>query len=164
MAPLIPPLIPIDTLLVPSGPSCNSQVESELSSALNDLVTIGALQSCNRMSIEELCNPCAEQEIVSKNTTDEDIFKAVMEMMEGEQMREKNGGDDGVVDLEETEEARPMHRDVLVASLAIQKYLSDSTEPNARRLKQDLARFSCQVHMEESANMVPTTITQYFSR
>ncbi|KAF8996421.1 hypothetical protein BDQ17DRAFT_1429705 [Cyathus striatus] len=93
------------------------------------------------MGIEELCDPITEQEHMSLETIDDDIFKAVMAMKNREQMWEMNGEDDGEEEAE---------------------YLADNAEPYARQLEHQLASFGREAHLEESQSMVPTTIMQYF--
>jgi len=93
------------------------------------------------------------------NVSDEEIFESVCECQQGEEMMEINGGDntnEEIIDM-------PSHWDALAASLILQWYVADLNDPCACKLKDILAGFGHQVHLQESQDMKPTLITFYFA-
>ncbi|KAF8982224.1 hypothetical protein BDQ17DRAFT_1336975 [Cyathus striatus] len=99
----------------------------------------GSLIECRgvvlyRLTIEELLNQVVEQELVLRHTSDEDIYQAIMDMCNREEMLELNPHDG--------------------KHLKQQLFL----------LEKELAVFGRQTHIEQSHSMVPTKITQFFSR
>ncbi|KAF8988308.1 hypothetical protein BDQ17DRAFT_1219099, partial [Cyathus striatus] len=101
-----------------------------------------------------LLNPVVEQELVSRHTSDEDIYQAIIDMRNREEMLEVNGGDDD--SMEELQEA-------LEAAIILGKYVSDINDTYVQKLEKELAAFGRQTRIEQSHSMVPTKITQFFS-
>jgi hypothetical protein len=77
----------VDSVRVPSYSLINSDVspaqdpithvERQVEEALDSLVSTGALQTSNCMRIENLLNPAAKHTLID-NTTDKDIYKAIV--------------------------------------------------------------------------------------
>ncbi|PBK85242.1 hypothetical protein ARMGADRAFT_1087697 [Armillaria gallica] len=80
--------VPVTSLLNPI-----TRAEKEVEEVLDTFQSTGVLQPHNRMDIEELVNPVEEQKDVDGETTDEDIFDAVMTLRNAEEMMDINGGD-----------------------------------------------------------------------
>ena len=135
--------------------------ENQLKHALDDLVSTGALQTQNRMDIESLLNPANEVPFTNE-TTDEEIFQAVMEAQKAHEEGLINGGDDDIEDNASVE-ARPSHRDVLHAVSTIGNYIESINDPVARQLEGILASFGRQIRLEASRSLVPTYLRDYFS-
>ncbi|GLB34609.1 putative DDE superfamily endonuclease [Lyophyllum shimeji] len=153
------PSIPIASLLN-SKPVDVARAEKDVCDSLDQLEQRGVLQSRNRMNIEELLSPVSEQELVG-DISEEDIFRAVQDARQAEQMMEINGGDDG--DDEGVDE-KPTRKDALTAAFTLQRYIADLNEPFARKLEGILASFGRQTRLEASRAMEPTHITDYFTR
>ena len=87
--PMTVPSIPISSLLHDSPVQTDpvAHVERQVEDALDELVATGALQARNRMDIEALLNPAAE-------TSDEEIYQAVIDSISARENIEINGGDD----------------------------------------------------------------------
>ena len=81
----VPPTIPIFPLICGQNTVQDhvSEAERELINALHELELMGALQPSNRMSIKSLLNPPEESSTMDE-TTDLDIFHAVMETRNGQ--------------------------------------------------------------------------------
>ena len=69
------PLIPISILLDHSSTQLDlvAHAEKQVEAALDDLVTMGALQKTNRMDIDSLLNPVGELDILTE-TSDVEIY------------------------------------------------------------------------------------------
>ncbi|KAJ7932866.1 hypothetical protein B0H13DRAFT_1856847 [Mycena leptocephala] len=99
------------------------------------------------------------EEQVIEDATDEDIFEAVQKIRNGEQDREKNGGDD-----DEEVEPKPSRKEVLQAASTLRKYIADLDDPFARKMEAMLSTFGRETRREEARAMVDTEITDYFTR
>jgi len=114
----------------------------------------------NWMNLDELLNPVLEQQIVDK-ISDEDIFRAVQDMCEAEQMMEVNGGYD---DSDVVRNKKPTRKEALAAALTLRNYVADINQPFARNLEDILTSFGRQTKLEEARAMEPTYITDYFTQ
>ncbi|KAJ7758227.1 hypothetical protein B0H14DRAFT_2404467 [Mycena olivaceomarginata] len=99
------------------------------------------------------------EEQIIEDATDEDIFEAVQKMRNGEEDREKNGGDD-----EEEVEPKPSRKEVLQAASILRQYVADLDDPFARKMEAMLSTFGRETRREEAKTMVDTEITDYFTR
>jgi hypothetical protein len=160
-----PPTVPISSLLnveESGGQDPIVEAERRVEGALDELVSTGALQACNRMDISELLNPMNEEQIVDE-VTDEEICRAVLDAQEAREEAAKNGGDDGLDD-EATLEPYPTRCEVRKAASVINRYIDHVHDPVARKLEAVLASFGRQMRLEESHNKVDTLLTDYFTR
>jgi hypothetical protein len=89
------PSIPISTLIHNAGYEEGpiSHMEQQVNNALDGLVERGALQRCNQIDIEALLNPTDKMEHINE-TTNEEIFKAVMDAHEKRENIDIMGSDD----------------------------------------------------------------------
>jgi hypothetical protein len=117
----VQPAIPISSLINPTAgqrdPIANA--EKRVQSALDDLVSTGALQCDNRMNIEALLNPAAEAQNLDE-TTDEEICQAVQDARKAE-YEATDSGDCGSDD----EVHCPTRREVLQAVSVINSYIDN---------------------------------------
>lgn len=134
--------------------------EATVNRALNSLVVTGALQKKNRMDIESLLNPVGESHVLTE-TSDKDIYKAVMEAVEAREAMEINGGDD--VDEDFPAEPQPSRQDILKASSTISKFIENMDDPIARKLEGLLSSLNMQLRLEEARNLKDTHLTSYFN-
>ena len=153
-APVPTPTIPVSSLLnsAPCDPVAGAEVSVE--QALDALVHRGALQKTNRMDIQSLLNPAIEAELVPE-ISDLEIFDAVRETQED--------GDAGEGDNEVVLDC-PTRREVLQAAAVLTRYAGTLDNALARKVEDVLASFSRQLRLDSHSNMVPTSITDYFSR
>ena len=100
--------------------------EKDLTAALDCLEATGILQRLNRMDIEALLNPPEESSMMD-DTTDEEIFQAVMDV------KEDNGGH-GDIDGDAADIPGPTRNEALQAALMLQRYVQDLDDPFARKL------------------------------
>ncbi|KAF8911490.1 hypothetical protein CPB84DRAFT_1761954 [Gymnopilus junonius] len=77
--------------------------------------------------------------MVLTETSDEEIFQAVMDAIHARENIEINGGDD--VDEDIPVEPRPARHDVLKTSSTISRYLEDWNDPIARKMEAILGSF-----------------------
>jgi hypothetical protein len=96
-----------------------ADADKKLDETLDELSATGVLQKKNRMDITSL-NPSNES-ISIGDTTDEEIFQAVMEAWEARIQSEITGGDD--IDADGPVETRPTYRDILLATSVISRYI-----------------------------------------
>ena len=75
----IHPSVPIASLIHDTTQDLIACVEQQVNDALDVLVETGALQRSNQMDIDELLNPWDEMELTDE-TTDKEIFRAVMDL------------------------------------------------------------------------------------
>jgi uncharacterized protein YqeY len=136
--------------------------ETKVQRALDELVSTGVLQPCNRMDLEALLNPLDERRMMEE-VTDEEICQTVLKATKAREESVLKGGDDG--DDDDTPiEAPPSRREVLQAASVISKYLDHQDEPVARKLEAVLASFKRQICLQQSSSMGETAITDYFTR
>ena len=155
----IQPSVPISSLLQNMPPQ--TEAERQVETALNDLVATGALQKTNRMDIKALLNPEGKSHILTE-TSDEEIYQAVMEAIEARANIEINGGDD-INDGIPTD-PHPTHHDTLKASSTIRRYIEDLNDPIAWKMEALLASFNMKIHVDESRALKHTLLTDFFQR
>ena len=164
--PVLNPSIPVSSLLnVDDTHGLKDPVtivEKQLESALDELVSTGALQASNRMDIEALLNPADESHVIDE-TTDEEICQAVLDARKAQEEGPINGGDNDVDDDAPVEPC-PTRREVLQAAAVINKYIDGVDDPSARKLEGILASFKRQMRLEMSSSMNSTHLTDYFHR
>ena len=162
---LAPPTIPISSLLHTPSPNQDpiTVIEDNLRSALDNLEKTGALQHKNRIDIEAFLNPPEESWMVEE-TTDEEIYRAVLAACKA-QAREagtiSDGGDDDIEDDAPVEPC-PTYREIFRAVSTISRYVERVDYPVACRLECDLAELAQQVRSERSHALSTTKITDYF--
>lgn len=148
--------IPIPSLLT-SDPVVDA--EKQVEASLDDLITKGALQPCNRMDIKNLLNPAGESQ-VSTEASDEEIFQSVMDAIEARTNIDINGRDD--VDDGVAIEPQPTRHEVLKAVSTISKYIDELDDPVSRKIEGLLRSFNRQLRLDETKNMKDTVLTKYF--
>ncbi|KAK0472397.1 hypothetical protein IW261DRAFT_1424439 [Armillaria novae-zelandiae] len=147
--------VPVTSLLNPI-----TNAEKEVEEVLDALQSTGVLQSCNRMDIEELVNTEEEQMDVDTETTDDDIFDAVMASKNAEEAMVMNGGD---ADDDLPLEPRPTRRDAMCAVATLQKFVGSMEDSFARQLETMLASFGRKTRLEETNALKSSKITDYFN-
>jgi hypothetical protein len=70
-----------------------THTEKQVEAALDDLVVTGALQETNRMDIDLLLNPVGKSHDLTE-TSDDEIYQAVINAINARANIEINGGDD----------------------------------------------------------------------
>jgi DDE superfamily endonuclease len=158
------PSIPVSSLLDNSSSNSMDPIahaERQVEIALDDLVQTGALQGSNRMDIKSLLNPAGESQVLME-TSDCEIYQAVMDAINARENVEINGGDD--VDNDIPLEPRPTRRDVLKAVSTIITYVGDLNELIARKIETVLGSFSRQLHLDEARTMKSSALTDFFPR
>ena len=113
------------------------------------------------MDIESLLNPAGESHVLSE-TSDREIYQAVMDASEARENSEINGGDD--IDGDVAIRPRPTRREVLQAMSTIGSYIEDLNDPIARKIEAVLGSFNMQVRLDEVNAMKPTFMTDYYKR
>jgi hypothetical protein len=113
------------------------------------------------MDIESLLNPDGESHVLTE-TSDVEIYQAVMDAVEARENIEITGGDD--VDNDIPLDPRPTYRDVLKAVSTIRRYIDDLNDPIARKMEALLASFNMKLRLDESRSMKGTVLTDYFKR
>ena len=129
--------------------------------ALDDLESTGALQATNQMSIEALLNPEGERETMDEST-DEEIYQAVMDARNARENINQNGGDDADSD-DGPVQARPTVREVLQAAATLNRYIDELDDPIARKLETTLGSFKHQLRLNRAKSMKSTVLTDFFS-
>ena len=155
------PSIPISSLLHNSPVQTDpvAHVERQVEHALDELVAMGALQARNRMDIKALLNPAGESHVLTE-TSDEEIYQAVIDSISARENIEINGGDD--VDIDGPVEPHPTRREVLKAVSTIGKYTNDLNDPFAQKIEALLGSFTRQLRLEETGHMKNTVLTDFF--
>lgn len=163
--PSVNPTIPISSLLDTDSTTHHqkgdslARAESEVESALDELMSTGALQQCNRMDIEQLLNPVDESQVIEE-VSDEEICKAVLDARKAREEAVTSGGDDG----DAFDEAPPTYLEVLQAAAVINKYVGGLDGAFARDVEAKLATLGYEMRRERAQNLTSTHITSYFSR
>ncbi len=154
--------IPVSSLI---NNDKNPVVDAEklVKDALDELEKTGALQSSNRMSLEALLNP-VDESITITETTDEEIFEAVMDAKKVREAAATAGTGDYDVDDDAVVDAGPSRKEALQASFTLKKYVQGLDDSFARKLEGMLTSFGHQTRFIESRNLKPTLVTDYFSR
>ncbi|KAF8991656.1 hypothetical protein BDQ17DRAFT_1432922 [Cyathus striatus] len=135
------PSVPISSLIHHSSHQIDPVLHSEslVEDALDQLEATGALQKCNWMTIDSLLNLEGESH-VSTETSDNEIFQAVMDSIAAHENLEVIGGDD--VDEDIPVEPLPTHRDVLKAISTIKRYTEDMDDPFSCKVDTILGSFN----------------------
>ena len=151
-----PPAIPISSLLNPVR-----EAEQELNNCLDGLEERRILQRANRLTIEDLVNPESEQD--TEQTSDQDIYNAVVASRNAQNASDATGGDnDPDDDAEPTN--RPTRREALAAATPVQNFIATLGDEYARKLDVLLATFGRATQLEATNAMVDTSITDFFAR
>ncbi|PPQ83060.1 hypothetical protein CVT25_005219 [Psilocybe cyanescens] len=137
------------------------RAEKQVEVALEELVATGALQRSNRMDIESLLNPEGESNI-SAESSDKEIYQAVIDARAAHENLEINGGDDFEGDSPTIMEPQPTRRDVLKASSIITKYISHIDDPAARKIEALLSSLNGKLRLEGTRKMRDTVVTDFF--
>jgi hypothetical protein len=152
----------VDVATIIDQPDPVDEAEKLVEAALDDLVSTGALQNLNRMSIDALLNPTDELNMLD-DVTEEEIYDAVM----GSRMLSESGDDISDSDTlqinSESDEDCPTQKEALQAALILEKYVQHINDPFARNLEGMLGLFGRQTRLTEFQNMRPTLVTDYFS-
>ena len=154
------PLIPISSLLSSDADGRDPiiQAEQEVEHMLDELQSAGILQHCNRMGLQELLNPADEAWLMDE-TTDDEIFQAVMAVQEAQdEARPVAGGGDS----DDNVDHPPTRQEVLAAVAIVNNYIVALDDPVAHKLEANLGLFRRQLRSEQSCAMVPTCITDFF--
>ncbi|KAH9015420.1 hypothetical protein EDB83DRAFT_2232711 [Lactarius deliciosus] len=101
------------------------------------------------MDINSLLNPAGESHIMTE-TTDTDIYQAVMDAIEARENMEKNGGDN-------VDEDGPA-----TSTSTIGNYLTNWNDPLARQLETLLGAVSRQLRIDEAKSMKNTVLTDFY--
>ena len=157
------PSVPISSLVHDTSLQTNPTAEAErqVEIALDDLVATGALRTQNRMDINALLNPDGESHILTE-TSDKEIYHAVMDSIKARENIDINGGDN--VDDDSPMEPHPTRREVLRALSTISKCIEASNDPIARKLDTLMGTFSRQLRLNETQSMRPTLVTDFFQK
>ena len=111
------------------------------------------------MNIEALLNPAGESHILTE-TSDKEIYQAVINSISTCENIEINGGDD--VDDDGPVEPHPTRREVLKAVSTIGKYTNDLNDPFAQKIEALLGSFTRQLRLEETRRMKNAFLTDFF--
>jgi hypothetical protein len=115
------------------------------------------------MDIESLLNPAGESHILAESS-DQEIYQAVMDSIAARENIEASGSDD-VDDSEDIHiEPRPTRRDVLKAVSTISKYVDEVNDPIACKVEGILSSFNRQLRLDESRSMKSTVLTAFFHK
>jgi hypothetical protein len=150
------PAIPISSLLNPVR-----EAEKQLSERLDGLEERQVLQRSNRLSIDALVYPVAEQD--TEQATIEDIYHAVIASHKAQNVSDEAGGDDDVDDDADTP-IRPTRREALNAAATLQSFVATLGDKYARDLDALLGTFGRQTQLEATNAMTDSSITDYFTR
>ena len=115
------------------------------------------------MSIEALLNP-QEELLTIKETTDEEIFQAVMDAKKVHEESTHDKGDNDIEDDSPSYIIRPTRNEVLQAALVVKKYIEELNNPFARKLEGIINSSGRQTRLIEAQALKPTVVTDYFIR
>jgi hypothetical protein len=132
--------------------------ERQVEDAIDNLVTTGALQKTNRMDIESLLNPEGESHVLTESS-DTEIYQAVIDAIEACENIDINGGDD--VDDDVPLKPHPTWCDVLKAVSTICRYTEDINKPIAQKVEAILGSFNSQICLNETKGMKNTIFTHF---
>ena len=94
-------------------------------------------------------------------TSDMEIYPAVIDAIDARANIEINGGDD-VDDV--PLEPHPTRRDLLRATSTITRYTEEMDDPIARKLEALLGTFNRQLRLDDTRGMKNTFLTDFFGR
>ena len=114
------------------------------------------------MSIEVLLNP-QEELLTIEETTDEEIFQAVIDAKEVHEESPHDKGDNDIED-DSPSDICPTCNEALQAALVVKKYIQELNNPFARKLEGIIDTFGRQTRLMEAQALKPTVLTDYFSR
>jgi len=138
-----------------------TNAESQVESAVEELIERGALQKANCMDIDVLLNPVDKRCIIME-TTDGEIYQAVLDAWQAQKDALINGGHDDIED-DSPVEPFPTYCEMLEAASVINKYIKTLNSPLAWKLTTDLASLSHQMCLERSQAIQSMYITDYFT-
>ncbi|KAF9563455.1 hypothetical protein CPC08DRAFT_632678 [Agrocybe pediades] len=113
------------------------------------------------MCIESLLNPEGEADD-QEETSDKDIFEAVMHAKQARDNRETNVGDDNDDDI--PCRPRSSYKEIFQAVAMIRSHTNNSTDPIARRLESALSAFTIDLRNTHERSKKDTVMTDYFSK
>jgi hypothetical protein len=113
------------------------------------------------MDIECLLNPVEESRNLQE-TSDEEIFRAVVECTSARENSSNTGGDD--VDDDAPCEPCPSRCEVMNAALVINRYVQSLDDPLARKVEAVLGSLGHQMRQKSQIDMVDRKITAFFER
>ena len=113
------------------------------------------------MSLEALLNP-VEELIMVTETTDEEIYGAVMDARKVHEVAAIVGTGDHDVDDDAVDDTSPSCKEALQASLTLKKYPQNFDDSFAHKLEAMLSSFGHKTRLIESQNLKPTLVTDYF--
>jgi hypothetical protein len=114
--------------------------KSSVHTALNDLISTGALQACNQMDIESLLNPAGKSQVMTE-TLDNEIYQAVMDSVEAHKDLEINGANDKDDNDPTESELCPTRHDLLKAVSTLSKFIEYLDDPATHKLEALLGPF-----------------------
>ncbi|KIJ90740.1 hypothetical protein K443DRAFT_14981 [Laccaria amethystina LaAM-08-1] len=114
------------------------------------------------MDIESLLNPEGESTLLTE-TSDKEIYQAVMDAVNTRENIDINGSDD-INDIQNPTNPRPTHRDALKAVSTIRQYVEDLNDPIAQKLEALLASFNRKLCVDQSRSMKSTVMTDFFHK
>ena len=106
-------------------------------------------------------NPEPERQVV-EDTTDEEIYQAVMTNCADVENMEIAGGTDNSDDNAEILPC-PSQRAALEAAQILGRYVGVLKDSYSQKLENLLLSFGRQTHFEEARNLVPSQITDHFN-
>jgi hypothetical protein len=111
------------------------------------------------MDIESLLNPAGELHDLAE-TSNVEIYQAVMDAIDTCKNMEINGGDND--DDNAPAEPRPKQSDVLKAVSTISRYIEDMNDPIAHKVEALLGSFNMQLHFKETRSLKNSMLTDFF--
>jgi hypothetical protein len=113
------------------------------------------------MDINALLNPDGESQVLTE-TSDKEIYHAVMDSIKACENIDINGGDN--VDNDSPMEPHLTRCEVLRALSTIGKCIEASNDPIACKLDALMGTFSQQLRLNETQSMRPTLVTDFFQK
>jgi len=125
------PSLPISTLIHDAALHEDPLTHAEklVVDALDDLESTGALQAMNQMSIEALLNPEGKCKTMDEST-DEEIYQVVINVINAHENIDWNGGDDANSD-DGPVQTHPSVCEVLQAAATLNRYIDELDDPIA---------------------------------
>ena len=116
------------------------------------------------MDIESLLNLFGKLHILTE-TSDKEIYQAVMDSIMACENIEINGGDNvNEDDIDISIEPCPTYCDVLKVASTISRYIEDLNCPIACKIEALLGSFNRQLLLEETKSMKDTILNDFFQR
>jgi hypothetical protein len=139
------------------------EVKNMVTTAMDQLVNIGVLQSSNCMDIKALLNPVDEYKGAG-DVLDESIYQLVMAAKEACEKGGANGYNDNTDDDAITFSPCLAHSEVFKAISLLTTFTSDMDDPVAHKLDSAILAFQQQLHLDVAAGLQDTKITDFFTR